>query len=64
MTEAQAAALEEVRKILNLHFDAWICAVRASEDGQTDEHRYAVHAPITEGIGLARMVQIKLEAQL
>lgn len=64
MTEAQTAALEEVRKILNLHFDAWICAVRASEDGLADEYDYAVHATLTEGIGMARLVQIKMESKL
>jgi hypothetical protein len=64
VTKAQTEALEEVRRILNLHFDAWICAVRASEDGQNDEYDYAVHAPITEGIGMARMVQMKLESKL
>lgn len=61
LTNAQEKAIEEVKKILLLHFDSFILTMRASDENNQDIFPSEWHGPFSDVIGLLRISSSRLD---
>lgn len=61
MTQAEKDAIEEVRGILRLHFDAFVLTTRTNDDGNSHRIITEWRGDISDAIGMNRITQLRME---
>lgn len=61
MTPAEEDALNEVKAILRLHFDAFTITTRTHDEDNTDRVNSDWHGALSDVIGIHRMTSLRLD---
>lgn len=61
MTSAEESALNEVRAILRLYFDAFVITTRTHDEDGTDRINSDWHGALSDAIGLNRVTTLRMD---
>lgn len=61
MTPAEESALAEVRRILSLHFDAFVLSTRTSTENGADRINTDWHGALSDVMGIQRISSLRMD---
>lgn len=64
MTPAQDQAVQQIRQLLNENFDAWVFAVRHTDENQYDQINSYYGGPLDSRWGLARLISVRADQDI